>query len=69
MRNFVEIPGGKLKKAKGRFGGDNRHLRDDDDDLLPIHRRSRQERHAHKRQLRSAITSGEFESASAGELL
>ena len=46
MRNFVEIPGGKLKKAKGRFGGDNRHLRDDDDDLLPIHRRSRQERHA-----------------------
>ena len=68
MRNFVEIPGGKLKKAKGRFGGDNRHHRDDDEDLLPIHRRSRQYRHALKRQLRSAITSGDFDATPEGLL-
>lgn len=62
MKNFVEIPGGKLKQVKGRFGGDTKNHHDnDDDDIPPPNRRSRQDRHAQKLKLRVAMARGDFE--------
>ena len=55
---FVEIPGKRLKKQKGRFGGDQRRH---DGESLEADLSNRQTRRSNKRQLQRAMADGEFD--------
>lgn len=58
MKQFVEIPGKKLKKQKGRFGGDRRRS---DADRHENDQDNRLTRRSNKRQLQEAVANGDFD--------